>query len=354
MSYLAGCRACRAVVALPLLLSVGAAWAQSVHLKPKFEKGRELYFERTNDITQKMDGPQGAMEFKIRSVEGVMQKVDAVDKSGTHLTLTFARLATESDVPAMGGSFDSDRRGEDESDELAIIYEPMLGQSIKLDIDEKGKAVKLDGMKAIVERMAKEAGGNQMFEQISRRMTDDEYRKSWGDARYVLYPQKEVKVGDTWTNEISSKDPFFGATHSKFECKLESVGEVDGRKVAVVSYTSTMTQVDPSAPSGNPMIKSTKIDSASSKGTARFDIALGEFCSDQREASLNVTLELNSGGDAEAGEGQKMKLEIGSKEQVTVMTAAEREKAKAAAAKDAAKKDNGKPADPKGGSGHGG
>lgn len=331
--------ALRATVALPLILLAGAAWAQSVTLKPKFEKGRELYFERTNDITQKMESPQGPMEFKIKSIEGVMQKVDAAEASGTKLTLTFARLATDSDVPGVGGSFDSDRRSEDESDELAIIYEPMLGQSVKLEIDAKGKVAKLEGMKAIVERMEKEAGGNQMFEQIARRMTDDEYRKSWGDSRYVLYPHKEVKVGDTWTNEISSKDPFFGQTRSTYDCKVESVGEVDGRKVAVVSYTSKMTQVDPNAPSENPMIKSTKLDSATSKGSAQFDIGLGEFCSDKRETTLDVTLELNTGGDAESGGGQTMKIGIASKEQVVAMSAAEREKACAAAKKEASKKE---------------
>lgn len=308
---------------LALVEAAAPAFGQSVMLRPKLEPGVVRYVERTTDMNQRFKGgPAGAdreMTMKMKNVMGVLQKVESTtpDK-GAKVSVTFDRIASESDMPMMAGEFDSDRRSDDESPELAALYEPMVGSVLMIELDKEGRAVGCTGTAELVAKVEKSVGGNPMLDQMKRNMNDEQNRVMWGEQRMFLYPYKDVKPGDKWTRSFVNKADF-GDMSYQFECEAVKPESGDPKDSIRVAYTGKITQEgDPKQREGAPTVK---IESGSTKGTGLFDPKVGEFVSQRGETELKLHIVFGVGDSAQ-------KMEVQQKVVETVRTLSAEERAK--------------------------
>jgi hypothetical protein len=324
--------AVHAILGAALLPACSAA-AQSVMIKPKFSPGSTTYHVAQQEVVQKVSGGQfgeAGAEFKSSETYGVLQKVEpAPEGKGHRIIMTFDRIAQAMQNMMMNLSFDSDLNDPaDRSDPLAIIYGPALGMSITMDLDAENNITSFSGMDAIWEKVQKSAVGNPMLQQMRTGFSDEGARVKWGDSRLALYPNKEVKAGDTWHSEVRSPSPA-GDFITERHMKLERIGKEDGREVAVVSYT-TSTRRAPEA-KNQPVMGGMMLDIVSSEGTGRatYDIAKGVFVRDQSDAKMVIELRHPSADSEDSDTGSQSDQ---NKEQ---NDATEAEGTPAAAAKDA-------------------
>ena len=351
---------------LTLIAASPVTAEDAILLKPKYEVGRTRYIENhiSMDMTQSMGQAQG-VKGSIERTFGAMQEVKEGSESGGKWQMTFDRVAQDFKFSGMTALFDSDDpNNEDASPSLAAFVKPMLGMSLNLKIGADGEISSCEGMKEIVKKIS--ARGPSTFSMMMLpEMTDDRAKSTWGDSLLILYPNKKVKVGDTWKKSVEVTAPKLGKITSQYDCKLDKITEQGGRKVAVVEYHSTSriadspadvaadkadddkkddAAADKDSASGTkkdtkPAEPTSKLDGKST-GRAVFDVETCELLSRTDNGSVVIQMSMAPGGP-------KMTIEQTIKTQVTIFSETDRKKAKAeiakkVAAEKAAQKDDDK------------
>ncbi|MBN2563873.1 MAG: hypothetical protein JXQ75_23405 [Phycisphaerae bacterium] len=310
------------IAMLPAIQAAG----QSVMIKPKFKPGQTCYIERTGDVKQEIPGGQIAEHTTVlvdaRQIMGMIQEVQSVKDGETHLQLTFDRRAFVGKTARVGPiSYDTDLKDEAQNSAVAALFRPMMGTTVTLVLDKDYAAKSFSGMAAIVEKVEKDAAGNELWGMFMPGMTDEGYKSTWGHSRYVIYPNKEVKVGETWEKSYLQPDPQLGDLHYAYKVKLDSVSEKEGRRQASVSYQATVTKIgEPKEREGAGF--SFGFQSGQISGTATFDVELGQFVEQVQDASLKIEAKMSG------GQPSIMNLEMTTKDRVAVSSIKEREEQK--------------------------
>jgi hypothetical protein len=300
----------------------------SVNLTPKHKAGQTSFIEVDRNIEQEIsvgggddddDGGGQKLKLDIHQVYGAFRTAESAEK----YTLTFDRMLQSVESPMMKGQFDTDDPDADKANEmLGAVLTPFIGMSLTLNL-ENGEVASASGMKKIADKV-KEAGANPFTQIVQRELTDDSAKVTWGDYMFILYPNKEVKVGDTWKKSLTTKRPDMGTMLIDYTCKLDRITEEKGRKMAVVSFETTSKLKSTGKATSKP---TNKID-GHSKGTALFDIEHGEFV--ERSEKGSTKLDLTS--------PRPMKINASMSSKMTVLDKSVRDSAKAEMKKKAATK----------------
>jgi hypothetical protein len=321
-----------AAVTVAALLAVGSAPAggQSILLQPKFEKGQKNYVERITSATQK----RGRDSVQINGIFGVIEEVESAANDQTRFTLIIDRCGM-----SVGGaapvSFDTDLPDAGQTKELAAIFRPRVGMKMTMVVDKNLKVKSFKGVKAIVKKLDKSAAGNLLWAKLRESVTAAEYKVMWGNSRLVLFPNKEVKVGDTWSGSFTQSDTRLGELKNEYSCKLDGVTEKDGAKEATVSYKVVVTKVgEPKKEGGHKFA----FQSSESEGTAVFDSVRGCFVKINEKNSTTLDTEMR---------GRQVPLTITGEEKLSVLSvktrSEQREKRQQSEGEEAEKKTEKKP-----------
>lgn len=277
-----------------LLLSSLPALAQSVMLKPKFETGQTFYVEYTNGAVQKVKGgfagPDG-MTVNLEQIEGMRCEVKSASAEGAVIEMTWDRVAQILDFAMMPTRFDSDVDDpSDVSNQAAVALGPKLGMSVTLKLGPDGRVIECTGMEKVVAKLEEEALGVTLFEQARPTLTDENTASLWNAAIGVLYPNKEVKVGDTWTQRVPFLVPRMGEVTYVYNCKADSFVEEAGRKCLVVRYDGTVEVPDEMKTKPNEMGMILKKFDGKHDGVARYDIERGLITFHHSDQTLDMAM----------------------------------------------------------------
>jgi len=347
-----------AIASAVLAAMAAPARAQSVMLKPKHTAGQKQYIEQHTEVTQNIRGgmmPGEGMEIKVDRIYGLWKQVESASDDGVKVTMTFDRAMQKVDSPMMEAAFDSDAPGgDDESQAIADSLNAMIGGKFKLDIGNDGEVKKCTGMGEILDKVEDAGTGSPFTMQLRNELTDERARVTYGEQLYLMYPNKEVKVGDTWKKVHRDTIPQVGKTVSHYEYKLDRISEENGHKVAVITYTNDVEKDNSGKPAGEMPGMSTKLK-GSFTGTVTFDIDRGEVIRSESKGTSKVEM-IQSGGDKadkdkdedaggkKAGKDKKddddgdkapdrgMKVDVKVHQTYTVLSDAERQKQKTEAA----------------------
>lgn len=256
-----------------------AAAQDTVLLKPRHTVGRLGYYELEQNARQELIGtqvPGGSSRGKLRRVNGFIEKIEQVEPGLTTLTLTYDRVCQVHDNTPTLDLFDTDNpRLEHTSEELGAALTQLLGMPLNFTLDADGRVKSIIGMMEIRNKLAKNLRGNRFLGNLGKELTDEKAKMAYGEHRFALYPNREVKVGETWTRQLQDVVPQVGRIFFEYKCKLDRLAEENGRKVAIVTYTGTVKKdPDDKGPHGPSGTFNMTGDFA---GDAVFDIELGEF-----------------------------------------------------------------------------
>ncbi len=283
------------VCSLGIAAIAGApAKAESVVIKRKYDASKPHYSELKVDVVQKVAAagmPGGAMEIKFTTLYGLREKVKESSGGKKTVTLTFERAMQSMDMPMMGNvEFDTDDPEDPEAAPmLAAIYQHFIGEAMTIEIGEDGKVIGFSGLDALSEKVSAKASVNQFWMMMKRIFTDKRGRNDWAEDPLLIYPNRSVKVGEQWEAESVDEDPQVGKLTSKHKYKLEKVATEEGRKVAHISYTSTISKA-PDAESkdaADPEKPKTTVE-GSSVGNAVYDIERGVVVRDTKEEKRKI------------------------------------------------------------------
>ena len=223
------------------------ALAEEVELKAKFEPGKTQVYEQKMNMTSNMMGQAMNMTMTM----GLLNSAKAHDE-GTAVTMDFDSLAMKME---MGGQvvMDIDTKNEETLQGPAGAQFKSITDVSATGIFKDGKFVKVIDTKGL------DGAAAQMFDQATLEQSIK------GSTDFL--PTTPVKVGDTWqaTSVMPMKD-LGGELTTAIDAKLDEIKEVDGKKMAIISFTGKV-----SSPEGAPMT----VEAKKFVGTIDFDVADG-------------------------------------------------------------------------------
>ncbi len=131
--------------------------------------------------------------------------VTDVDKDGiASVEVKYESLAVKSLTAGMELQYDSKK--EDKSNPLAAVYGSLIGKGFSFKADRKGNVISAEGLDKLAEEMVDKAGvpDPQAKESLMKTLKDnfgDEALKNSLSQMINIYPDKKVKVGDSWQTE---------------------------------------------------------------------------------------------------------------------------------------------------------
>ncbi len=326
------CKAKAAAVGVMLvvlsILASGQAFGESVMIKRKFDAGRVSYIENKVEIDQKISGlPMPDMKFRIVQLFGLLEKVESIGGGKAKIVLTFDRAMRSVESSLMGTSeFDTDDpEHEEAAPQLGVVLEPMIGMPLTMEVDRDGELVSFAGMEAINKKVSEQAVASMHWEQMKSEFTDELGKETWGREPLLIYPNKEVEVGDTWKASSEIARPPFGTFVTGYRYTLDRIAVEDGRKTAVIkvegvvsgrsdSETSTEAEERGTAPKGDKENDSAEGDGKKASpevevrgaisGTALYDVALGRVVRETTQGEMDITIALSRLNPALEGLGE--------------------------------------------------
>jgi len=275
--------------ALPYLFTVLSVFAEApvqekIKLEYKFEPGKSYLYAQSMEIDMEMNNPMTQEKMKMETEMDQDFTFTAGDhEKGVKVDMTFDKFAmkTGSNGVAMM-EFDSTAEG-NEGNPMAKMFEPLLNMNCYTIYDNTGKPLEFGGLENM-------AGLEQMG------MDPEQFEKTFSQA-YEMMPKEPVAVGDTWeqTQEIPM-GKMGGDMKIAIVNKLEAIEELDGHKVAKISYTADL---DMTASLGEENKESPiSIKTNKFEGTYWHDLELNMT----RKSTLSSSMVLGAPEGAEVGE----------------------------------------------------
>jgi len=149
------------------------------------------------------------MQIKNVSEYSMLYAVGKVDGDSKELKMTFERMKSAQSV--MGKEMVMDSDNIDTANLASKIVGAVKGSEFDMVINSKGEVKSVKGMDLLMDKMIKSAGENlpqevkaQMGEGI-KAMMNDEILKGLAEQSFKIFPDKKVKVGDSWNAKMGTK-----------------------------------------------------------------------------------------------------------------------------------------------------
>ncbi|MEZ5033717.1 MAG: DUF6263 family protein [Chitinophagaceae bacterium] len=206
-------------------------------LKFNFENGKVYEYEINQSMNQEIMG----MQTKINASTFFSLEVVENDDSLKTMRVTYSRIKMKMDVSSMHLDLDTDNpkqnadKNDDDSsptDKLSKIMSSIKGKQFMIKVNPEGKILALTGFdkisKSISDSMKlKGEEAQQMTEEFNQQFNGESTRFQLENVLNI-YPNKVVKVGDSWERNFTSTGLIQGMYHLKYTVK-----KFDGDNVSI-------------------------------------------------------------------------------------------------------------------------
>lgn len=209
-------------------------------LKFNLEKGKGYNYEMIWDIDSKAAGQESNISLNAL----YSMNVTAVEGNVRDITTSYKSMRMNMKV--MGMTFDIDSDKPVDNGDADITKNPLgmmnkvvsgiIGKNFIIKVDDDGKVLEVLGFEKILSDMVDSMGieGDiktqaeaSLKEQFSNQSIKDQFAQV-----FTIFPNKEVKVGDTWEKSFSTGGKMAGNYNTKYTVK-----SIEGDHVALISDT---------------------------------------------------------------------------------------------------------------------
>ncbi len=228
-------------IAIQSCQTTGKASSTSKMLKFNFEKGKGYDYEMITNMDQEIMGQAMQMDMTF------YYSMDVTEDDGTLKTITTAidRFKMKMVVAGMNIDIDSDKplpslgkteNGKDPMKMMNILFEAIKGQKFSMKVDAEGKVQEVTGFEnmanTIVDSMSlDEAESREMKEKFNQQFNSDKMKSQMGRMFYI-FPNKEVKIGDSWQKNSDVSGDMAGHYNSTYK-----VTDIEGDMVTLAENT---------------------------------------------------------------------------------------------------------------------
>lgn len=208
--------------------------------KFNLEKGKGYDYELVWDLDTKVAGQTSAV-----SVTGLysMNITDVVDNIRT-ITTAYKSMRMNMSVAGLELDIDSDKPEQKEADGqigqvvglMNKVVKGIIGKPFVMKVDDEGKVLEIKGFEKIFMDMVDSMGLDEnMKAQLTASLKDQFSEQTLKDQFaqvFNIFPNKEVKIGDSWQKEYSTS----GRMAAKYTTTY-TVKEIEGEHVTLTAKT---------------------------------------------------------------------------------------------------------------------
>lgn len=223
-------------IALPGCQSAKSSTASKM-LHFNFEKGKAYDYEMIINMDQEIGGNKSQIDVTS------YYSMDVTDDDGATktLTTTYERLKMNMSLMGFNIEVDTDKplpdfNTGDEKEKgmkmLSAVMGAIRGQKFQMKVNNEGKILEVTGFNDMANRLADsmdldENAKQEMIKGFSQQFNDQNVRDQFERMLYI-FPNKEVKVGDTWQKTSTPAGPMAGTYNSTY-----TVTEIEGDMVTL-------------------------------------------------------------------------------------------------------------------------
>ncbi|HQV59280.1 MAG: hypothetical protein IPQ25_19345 [Chitinophagaceae bacterium] len=212
-------------------------------LKFNFEKGKGYDYEMNINMNQEIMGSPTKLDIST------YYSMDVQEDDGTVKTLQtkYDRFKINMDVMGMQLDVDTDKplpaTGEEDMNPMSKVsklFAAIKGQEFTMKVDAEGKILEVKGFKEMAESIVSsmdidDKGGKEesekMKKQFDQQFNDKNIREQFERVLYI-FPNKEVKVGDSWEKSTNMAGQLTGKMNSTY-----TVTDIEGDMVTLEEKT---------------------------------------------------------------------------------------------------------------------
>lgn len=211
-------------------------------LKFNFEKGKGYDYEMIINMDQEIMGQKMQMDMSN------YYSMDVVEDDGNIKTITskFDRFKMKMNVVGMNLEVDTDNplpeSGEisdgktDPFKKINQMFGAIKGQQFSMKVDQEGKILSVEGFENMGKMLADSLDLNEKDQEDMMKQFNEQFNakstKSQFERFLYIFPNKEVKVGDSWQKNSEISGPVGGKYASTYK-----VTEIEGDMVTLEETT---------------------------------------------------------------------------------------------------------------------
>lgn len=210
-------------------------------LKFNFEKGKGYDYEMIMNMDQEVMGTKQQIDMStyysmdVTEDDGSMKSIKTrFDRFKMNMDVMGMKLEVDTEKPIATGS-DTDV----EKNPLAMLnrlFGAIKGQQFLMKVDPEGKVVEITGFKEMGQSIADSLGldkekKEEMMKSFSQQFNETSMKEQFERVLYI-FPNKEVKVGDSWEKKTVTSGPMAGNYNSTYTVK-----DIEGDMVTLEEVT---------------------------------------------------------------------------------------------------------------------
>lgn len=197
-----------AITILGLTIS-GCNSSKEANLRFNLKKGKAYVYSMSLNIDQEMEGN------KMNSDMNFGYTLDVIDDSSGVKTLktSYDRIEMNMKTPGEDIRINTDKPLADTNvaanpiSMMTGMFHAMKGKSFLMKVNPEGKILEVSGLKDMAEAMVNgmnipEQSKPMMLQMFSSQFNDEMMKNNFAQA-FDIFPNKPVKVGDTWEKKLS-------------------------------------------------------------------------------------------------------------------------------------------------------
>ena len=213
-------------------------------LKFDLQKGKGYNYDMSWNYDQDVMGQNVAMNMgagyslDIIGDDGNIKTINGEFKNfKMNMKAMGMEINIDTDKPVKNEIEDSTAIAENISNKMNKIFGLITGKKFTMKVNREGEVLDVSGFDQMLSSIADSSGMDEeqrqkVMQTINQQVNEKEIKNRFADIFYI-FPQKEVKVGDTWEKEYetsSSKMPV--KNHSVYKVK-----EIEGDMVTIAART---------------------------------------------------------------------------------------------------------------------
>ena len=226
------------------LICAGMLVQAQIKLSFNPEKGIKYTYRQVTD--QKINQSLGGQDFAMTNALEMLTEMNIKEKSNDEATLdyTFKEIAVTVSSAMMNFKVDTKNKAGNTSETekmIASLYDCIIGKPLQLIVTPDGVVKSINGYNAISDEISKLLANlgetERQMASMNLQSFSEEAIKNTIQQIFNIYPGKEVKVGDSWSNDNSYEVAGMMNTKVTNTSKLKSVNN----NVAVLDVVAMQT-----------------------------------------------------------------------------------------------------------------
>lgn len=206
----------------------------AVLLQFNLQKGKSYTYSMNMDMDAEVQGQ------KMDNSMGFDYSLYVVDDKDSVKTLrtTFDRVKMEMSAGQVNIDVDTDEPQKDSVVDIRAnpmgimsnMFYAMKGKSFEMKINNRGEVLSVTGLDELQQAMINSFGDDENVKQamgqaFQSQFNEENIKKSFAQS-FSIYPDKPVKVGDTWTKKMSMGGPMAADMNTTYKVKEINNGNV--------------------------------------------------------------------------------------------------------------------------------